>query len=292
MTGVITNEVFFGELKSGKRYIPVSIDVQENKMKWLDFEQYHFYEGFFHKSINLFSALKKEQVHYVVTDLDILFDDRIREGCLYPAGFIFHASRSGSTLLAKVLARSAENHVISEAEPLNSIWKYFAEEKLNDNDKQKIFTNLVLAFGRPGSVHQNYFIKFTSFNILFFEFIHPAFPDVPAIFMRRDIEDILKSFNKKLPGWLQSGNSVYLKEIAGIDTDDPRAITQCFFEEAGKYPPEILMPVEYKALNADLLPTILHHFNVKANESQLSLMQKQFLFDSKVELNQKKFGHK
>jgi hypothetical protein len=292
MTRVVTNEAFFRELKSGKRYIPVSIDIQENKIKWLDFEQYHFYEGFFHKSINLFSALKKEQVDYSVTDLDMLLDDRVSKDCLYPTGFIFHAGRSGSTLLSKVLSRSVENHVVSEPEPLNSVWEYFAKAKLTDSDKRKIFTNLVLASGRPGSVHRNYFIKFTSFNILFFEFINNAFTDVPAVFMRREIDDILKSFGKKLPGWLQSQNSSFLKTIATINTDDPRAIIQRFFEEAGKYSPEILMPVEYKTLNADLLPALLHYFNVKANESELNLMKKQFLFDSKVEFNQRKFNSK
>jgi len=290
MTGMIANEMFLRELKSGKRYIPVSITLQENKIKWLDFEQYHFYEGFFHKSINLFSALKKGQVDYAATDLDILLDDRVVEGCLYPRGFIFHAGRSGSTLLTKVLSRATENHVVSETEPLNSIWPSFAESTLADNEKRKIFTNLLLALGRPAEIHKNYFIKFTSFNILFFEFINTVFSDVPAIFMNRDIDDILKSFDKKLPGWLKPENGVLLKTIAGIDIDNPRAIVQCFLDEANKFPPEVLMPVEYKTLKAEMLPGILDHFNLKVNKNQLSLMQSQFLFDSKVEFNQKKFN--
>jgi len=290
MSRMINNEMFLRELKSGKRYIPVSIDVQKNKIKWLDFGQYHFYEGFFHKSINLFSALKKDQVDHAVTNLDILLDNRVTEGCLYPSGFIFHASRSGSTLLSKVLARSTENHIISEAEPLNSIWQYFSESKLNDDEKRKIFKNLLLVFGRPAEMHKNYIIKFTSFNILFFEFINDVFPDVPALFISRDINEILKSFDKKLPGWLHPANSTFLETVAGIDSSDPRAIVQRFLDEAAKYRPEILMPVEYKPLNIELLPTILDHFNLKVNERQLSLMQNQFLFDSKVEFNQKKFN--
>jgi len=290
MSRMINNEMFLHELKSGKRYMPVSIEVQKNKIKWLDFGQYHFYEGFFHKSINLFSALKKDQVDYAVTDLDILLDNRVTEGCLYPMGFIFHASRSGSTLLTKVLARSTENHIISEAEPLNSIWQYFSESKLKDDEKRTIFKNLVLVLGRPSEIHENYIIKFTSFNILFLGFINDVFPDVPALFISRDINEILKSFDKKLPGWLQLENGALLRNIAGIEIDHPRAIVQRLLDEAAKYRPEILMPVEYKTLNIELLPTILDHFNLKVNEDQLSLMQNQFLFDSKVEFNQKKFN--
>lgn len=290
MSRTVSNEMFLRELKSGKRYIPVSIDVQKNKIRWLDFGQYHFYEGFFHKSINLFSALKKDQVDYAVTDLDILLDDQVTESCLYPTGFIFHASRSGSTLLSKVLSRAAENHVISEAEPLNSIWQYFAESKLTDSDKRKIFKNLVLVLGRPTEMTKNYFIKFTSFNILFFELIHDIFPDVPAIFLSRDVDDILKSFDKKLPGWLQPGSSVFIKTLTGIDANHPRALIQSFLDEAAKCSSEILMPVDYKALNIELLPTILDHFSLKMSEDQLSPMQRQFLFDSKVEFNKKRFN--
>lgn len=292
MMGVQTHEALLRQIKAGKRFIPTALDIQGDKITWLDFEQYHFYEGFFHKSHRIFSALKRGKLDYITTDIDILKEDYVCEGCFYPSGFIFHASRSGSTLLAKVLARSAENHVISEGEPLNSIWRYFAQlEKMNalaDSEKKKIYKNLVMAMGRPGlRAHKRYFIKFTSFNILFFEFIHEVFPDVPAIFMRRDADDILKSFGKKLPGWLQPDNLVLLNTAANANAG---MIVESFFAEARKHEPQTLLPVDYKNLNPGLLRVILKHFNVKVSDSQLTLMQKQFSFDSKVEFNQKKFN--
>jgi hypothetical protein len=287
-----TNEVFLRQIKAGKRFIPVDIEILNGCIKWLDFEQYHFYEGFFHKSRKIFSALKGGKLVYVVTNFDVLLDDDIDEGCLYPSGFIFHASRSGSTLLSKVLARSAENHVISEPEPLNSIWSYFAQlgktNTLTDNDKKKMYKSLVLTMGRPGTrAHRRYLVKFTSFNILFFEFIHAVFPDVPAIFISRDVDEILKSFEKKQPGWLGTHSPV----LPGIaETADARTIVESFFAEARKYPPETLLPVDYKDLTPELLPTILKHFKANINDDQLRLMQKQFAFDAKVEFNQKKFN--
>ena len=288
----LANEVFLQQIKAGKRFIPVALDLPRNQIKWLDFEQYHFYEGFFHKSHHVFSALKANKADYVITNFDILLEDAIAEGCLYPSGLIFHASRSGSTLLAKVLARSSKNHVISEAGALNSIWNYFAQlEKkhaLADSEKKKIFKNLVMVMGRPGTkTEQHYFVKFTSFNILFFEFIHAVFPDVPAIFMRRDVDDILKSFGKKLPGWLDPDNRGLLNTTASTDA---RVILESFFAEARKFPPERLLPIDYKTLSTDLLPLILKHFNIDVEDDGLSLMQKQFAFDSKIEFNRKKFN--
>jgi len=287
-----TSEVFLQQIKAGKRFIPIALDVADAKIKWLDFEQYHFYEGFFHKSHRVFSILKRNKLDYMITSLDILLEDFISEGCLYPSGFIFHASRSGSTLLSKVLAKSAENHVISEGEALNSIWRYFEERKktaaLSDDDKKKIYKNLVMAMGRPGlKAHKRYFVKFTSFNILFFEFIHAVFPDVPAIFMSRDTNDILKSFSKRQPGWLQPDNLVLLNTAANANA---QMIVESFFATARKYQPKTLLPVDYKNLTPELLPVILKHFNAETDSKQLSLMQKQFAFDSKVEFNQKKFN--
>jgi hypothetical protein len=289
------NELFLQLIKEGRRCIPLSIDTANAEIKWLDFEQYHFYEGFFHKSHQVFAALKRGELSYVTTNLDILLEDAVADGCLYPSGFIFHASRSGSTLLSKVLARSTKNHVISEAEPLNAIWNYFAQrEKISgftDEQKKKFYRNLVMAFGRPnGRHHQHYFVKFTSFNILFFEFIHAVFPSVPVIFIGRDVDNIIKSFDKRPPGWLQSKEVASI--IPGADTTnlDPRAIIESFLTEARKYSPEVLLPVNYKELTPELLPAILKHFNANADAEQLRLMQKQFAFDSKVEFNQKKFN--
>lgn len=291
MKEVIANREFLRQIKAGKRFIPVDLDGRDGQIKWLDFEQYHFYEGFFHKSHRIFSALKGDKVSYVTTSLDILSDDSISEGCLYPSGFIFHASRSGSTILSKVLARSSENHVISEASALNSILHYLAPSanaNTPDEERKKIYKNLMMAMGRPDpKKHKRYFVKFTSFNILFFELIRATFPDVPAIFMIRDVDDILKSFGKKQPGWLEPGNGVLLNATANTDA---RTIVESFFAEARKYPPETLFPVDYKSLIPEKLPELLKYFNADVDDGQLKLMQKQFAFDSKVEFNHKKFN--
>lgn len=148
-----------------------------------------------------------------------------------------------------------------------------------------------MAFGRPNDpVHQHYFIKFTSFSILFFQFIHSVFPDVPAIFISRDVDSILNSFDKRQPAWLQQGNVASI--IPGVNKTNvnARAIVESFLAESCKYPREVLLPVEYKDLAPALLPSILKHFNVNAHADQLRLMQKQFAFDSKVEFNQRKFN--
>lgn len=69
--------------------MPVSINLEQELVTWLDVGSYHFYEGFFRKSIQILSLLQKEMVSFT-TDLNILEDDRVTGDHIYPSGFIFH----------------------------------------------------------------------------------------------------------------------------------------------------------------------------------------------------------
>lgn len=291
----VTDPAVLSELIANTGFLPVSVDPVKRTMSWVDFGPYHFYEGFFHRSADVFSALKKDDIKTLLTGIDTLEEDALVADSIYPTGFIFHAGRSGSTLLSKVLARSRENHVISEAEPTNGIWPIFAENghlpiQATENNK-KMYRNLLLVMSRQRSkTHKHYFIKFTSFNILFFDFIHAVFPDVPAIFLNRDNDDILRSFDKKMPGWLTPGNTGFLNITEGSAHIDKKAIVESFRMAAKKYPVDVLKIIDYKDLNPDLLPSILHYFKADTSAKELSLMQTQFSFDSKVEFNRKSFN--
>jgi hypothetical protein len=294
VSGYLANEAFFDELKNRKGLIPISIDVDNQKIVWLDMEAYHFYEGFFHKSLDTYFSLKKFDVISFTTDLNILEDDRVLTDYIYPTGFIFHAGRCGSTLLAKTLARSRENLVISEASPLNQVLRVFTkngEQTAAENDKSKhIYRNLLLAMSmRRVASHQYCFIKFTSYNIRFFNFIHSVFPDVPAIFLTRDAAKIVASFQKRAPGWLNDKNPNIFKTLSGSRETDAQMIVRDFLACAADQPVNVLKPIEYEMLKPENLSFILSCFNISPNETQVELMKSQFAFDSKVEFNKKPF---
>lgn len=290
-----TDQSVLSELIANTGFLPVSVDPLKRTIAWLDFGRYHFYEGFFHKSAKVFEALKKGEIKTFLTGIDVLDEGALVADSIYPTGFIFHAGRSGSTMLSKVLARSRENHVISEAGPMNSIWSFFTDNgqlpiQATDSNK-KIYRNLLLTMSRHRcKTHKRYFIKFTSLNILFFDFIHTVFPDVPAIFLNRNSEDILRSFEKNPPGWLAPGNTGFLNITAGSAYTDTKTIVESFLAAAKKYPDEVLKCIDYKDLNPELLPSVLYHFKADINANELSLMQTQFSFDAKVEFNRKRFN--
>ncbi|MET0393848.1 MAG: hypothetical protein ABW019_11940 [Chitinophagaceae bacterium] len=291
----LTKEALLAALQEYKGLIPVSILVREEQLLWLDMEGYHFYEGFFHKTLDLFHALKKGRVTSFITDVAVLEDKAVLTDYLYPDGFIFHAGRCGSTTLAKALARPQENLVISEARPHNSVWKVLThdgEEPLTMSERNKaIYRHLILAMARRRrAAHRRFFIKFSSFNIRFFDFIHSVFPDVPALFLERDLAAILHSWRNSPPGWLEQDHPKALKMLTGSDVPDLEQIIKYFLEKAAGYPDSQLKHVDYTMLKAENLPLILSYLHYGPEPAALALMQTQLAYDSKVELNRKKFN--
>jgi len=285
-------DFFFNELRQRPGLIPVSIDVATNSIQWMDLEKYHFYEGFFHRSVKMFTALKRGDVFTCTTSTDVLLNDNIITDYVYPTAFIFHAGRCGSTLLAKVLARVQDNLIISEPDPLNNIHLLFNQGEFGQSgsEHKTAYRNLILAMARRRvSSHQNVIVKFTSYNIRFFDFIHAVFPDVPAIFLTRDVDQIVKSCKKSRPGWLDSNNPEFVQLLADGADSDIENIVRGFINKAANCPSEALKHVAYNDLTPDNLPSILGLLNVKANDKNMELMKTQFLYDSKKDVNRKVF---
>ncbi len=296
----LSKEHLFGELKLRPGLIPVSIDAENRRLNWLDAEKYHFYEGFFSKSLRMFSALKKGNLSEFTTDLTVLEDNRILTDYVYPSGFIFHASRSGSTLLTKILARTRKNSIISEAPPHNQIWEFLAGVEKNIPEQsernKRIYKNLLLAMARKRvATHEKHFIKFTSFNIRFVDFIKSVFPDVPSVFLYRAPKKILASLNKKSAAWSDLKNQESVKFLLGVSpekaaTEFAAQAVESFFTGALKHDSDKLKYLNFDKLNRENLTIVLEFFNVEAGESELALMKSEFNYYSKSDFNKKKFS--
>ena len=108
-----------------------------------------------------------------------------------PAGFIFHMSRCGSTLVSQMLAAAPENVVISEARPID--WLARASW-MPEPTRAEWLRWMVSALGQKRSgLETRYFIKFDSPTVIALPFIRRVFPGVPWIFLYRDPEEVLIS---------------------------------------------------------------------------------------------------
>jgi hypothetical protein len=109
-----------------------------------------------------------------------------------PAGFIFHMSRCGSTLVAQMLAALPDSIVISEAPPLDAVVQL--GRNLVPDDAVRALRAMVAAFGRrrSGGV-RHYVVKLDCWHTLALPLFRRAFPEVPWIFLYRDPVEVLVS---------------------------------------------------------------------------------------------------
>jgi hypothetical protein len=253
---------------------PVAINSVRREATWLDLNGFHCYEGFFHQSLATYRAISKTPPSQFRTDLEFLHSAPV-EPCLAPTGFIFHAGRCGSTLLAKVLARSRSNLVFSEAAPHNQIWHVL---RPGAAENIQLYRNLILTMGRKRvASHKHHLIKFTSFNIRHFPTIRAAFPDVPSLFLFRDPQAVLASYARNPPPWM--GRDPGIDEMPG---DAPGAV-ETFFRAAALIEDPNYRCLDYKDLNAAVLPAILSFLRVEECAEEARLMSSQFGWDSKAE---------
>ena len=267
--------------------IPVSINNEQ--VIWQDVGKYHFYEGFFHKSLNNLAAIRKGQAATFSTDIDVLQQSKITESSLTPTGFIFHMGRCGSTLLTKVLGSSSQNHIISEAAPLNHIFSVFTKKGTAQPTEEHttLYKNLLLALARKRvDTHENCFVKFSSYNVHFARFIRSVFPDVPSVFITRDTEAVVSSFEKKQSAWMHETHFPEIKKVYQLQGDELPQIINGFTKEAKN---ASLKQIDYKELKPENIMHICSRFNYTPDESDLDKMKKQFSYDSKVEFNKQQF---
>jgi hypothetical protein len=131
---------------------------------------------------------------------------------LPPAGFIFHGSRCGSTLIAQMLAALPENVVICEASPIDIVLRARAHDPSVTEEQQIIWLRWLLnALGqRRNPEEKRMFVKFDCWHAILLPLIQRAFPTVPWIFVYREPVEVLMSQNRQMgaqmiPGVLESG---------------------------------------------------------------------------------------
>jgi hypothetical protein len=259
------------ELKARPGLIPVQLSAGE--AVWIDLDGYHCYEGFFHESLAAYEGMKRQASQRFISTLDFLASADLPGGTIRPTGFIFHMGRCGSTLLAKVLARSRSHLVFSEAAPHNQIWRILAGDRQR---KIETYRNLLLTMGRPRlPSYCAHIVKFSSFNIVNFEFIRTAFPDVPALFLFRDPAQAMDSYQRRKPGWIGKDLG-----IGNVWHDAGEAI-EAFLDAALSIRDSGLACLNYAHLTPDVLPAVFRFFRLDPSKDEMRQMASEFAWDAK-----------
>jgi hypothetical protein len=239
-----------------------------------------------------------------VTGMDVLKSDDIVADSLSPSGLIFHISRCGSTLLGKALARTEHHIVINQGGPLQrGFWAWLTDdfkiEAEPTDENLAMFRRLVGAMTRPrAGVETASFMKFISWNALYMDFVHRAYPDTPTLFLYRDPVEVIASVLKETTAVLVAKDHRQAEFLTGRDQaeiakmSDVEFLAICFaryFEVALSRTGDVKM-LNYTSINAGRFPDIVElGLEYAADPADVPVMLEQFNFHSKDDGDSAKF---
>jgi hypothetical protein len=176
---------------SDSAILPVSVGLENGRavITRLDFGDAGFAEPFFRHTI----AFARGAVPVVTPYEDFRAEvGRSRE----PAGFIFHMSRCGSTLVSQMLKEIAGVRVYGEPPPVNETLVLLPQ--LPRREVRDLLGAVIRAFCARS---ERAFFKFSSWNVLEYSLFDELFPAVPKLFVVRRPVEVLASIAGRLPGF-------------------------------------------------------------------------------------------
>lgn len=194
-----------------------------------------------------------------------------------PSGLIFHMSRCGSTLAARMLSALPQTTVISEAPPIDDAIQAGRADWLRA---------LVAAFIRPD---RSCFVKFDSWHILSLPLIRAAFPQTPWIFLYRDPLEVLQSQAVR-PGMMACPGAMdpaalgmRAEQITTLRREEWCArLFAGFLESALKYRHEPGgLFLNYRHLPEAMWTTVASHFSMTLTDTDVELMRETTRFHAK-----------
>lgn len=197
-----------------------------------------------------------------------------------PAGFIFHMSRCGSTLVSQMLTQSPRHTVISEAAPID------AAARMNNGH---VLRAMMAAYGRPrGGDQQRLFIKLDAWHAMALPLFMRTFPDVPWIFLYRDPVEVLVSQARE-PG-PQLLRQITPPALYGLDDteDEPdldyivRALDRICNAAADALASPGGLAINYRDLPEAVEARILPHFGFSLDEAERAALRAAARFDAKA----------
>ncbi|WP_404362670.1 hypothetical protein ACIHQR_22310 [Corallococcus coralloides] len=214
--------------------------------------------------------------------------DLPEEGPL-PVGLLFHVSRCGSSLVTGMLGTLPGVRGVSEPEALSLYLLHCAQGACVFD--AEAFRRLIKAFGRGVGPGGRYVIKFSSWNLLFLDWIRAALPDVPWVFLTRDATEVMAS-NFRSPSaplrWYRSREPWFktcFPDWPGEARDTPEAFfAGClarYAQKAGEHQGPLCLRADYARLPGMVHDQILPHFGLEADAPQRARMEEKSRYRSK-----------
>jgi hypothetical protein len=206
-----------------------------------------------------------------------------------PDGFVFHMSRCGSTLVARLLGALPENRVLSEPTALNAVVRAaLVDGSIPRATLLDWLRTVVSLLGRPLDRETRHFIKLDCWHALALPLFVEAFPATPWIFLYRDPAEVLVSQVRAPGAWTVP--SALEPEVFGVGRDDMPPRHEYLARALGRICDAALrhrasgrgLLVNYDQLPEFAQGPLLSHFGVTLSPKDLERMSSVALADAKT----------
>lgn len=253
------------------------------------------------KHIYTIERLARENVigEIFTTDLAILEQKDLATDGISPQGLIFHVSRCGSTLFTKALANSPRNLTINQGGPLQEgFWAAITQNWQHPPETSphniRMLRNLVLLMTRQRRPeYQRSFIKFISWNVIYLDLIHNAFPDAAILYLYRNPLEVIATVMQETTAVLRAKGQPRSLSLTGLDPGVTGRMTDaeylaCCFAHYFAIVQQLagschLHLVNYEQLRdpAYFQDTLFRGLGLQPDAAELALMLQQFHYYSK-----------
>jgi len=161
---------------------------------WCRFGTQPLREPFFYDSVELALQRPFNLACRRRTGMQALLEWHSRSPGIPPTAFLFHASRCGSTLAARMLSRLDSHTVLSEPSTLDAALRAHYRDPAAAEHQETWIPALLGAYGqRRLGGERALVVKLDAWNIFELPLLRQCFPDTPWLFLYRDPLEIAVS---------------------------------------------------------------------------------------------------
>jgi len=203
-----------------------------------------------------------------------------------PAGFVYHLSRCGSTLVHRMLAASGTAASLSEPAAFDAVVRLCLGWDGPDAAKHRLLRAAAAGLGN-GAGGKPLALKLDAWHILAWRLIHGAFAATPAVFLYRDPLEVLVS-QRRMRG-VQAVPQPHLAALCGIadygalglDEYCARLLAASCDAALAAVRQGAMIAFNYRSLPAAVTTDILPRFGLAADAAALERMNASAAFDAK-----------
>ncbi len=286
-----------------KGWLPVDLIIRDSSpgVLWRDMRGLELSEPFFHQTVE---RVRRERTNGErFTDLDTLVQLESEIG-ISPTGFIFHASRCGSTVITNACKAVANTLVISEAFAVDKLITRFLTDVRNDRRRELVYSVFLRAvvnvLGQRRTESQlHYLLKFSSLSVLQLKRIKKIWPNVPCVFVYRDPVEVMVSNLDYMPEWMRvEADALFAAAVIGCDQQSvlamspeeycARVIGRLLTVERGSLGEQSRL-LNYEELSLESLLDLMDFFGLKPTQSELAAIESSLRIYAKDEARVRPF---